>query len=198
MEYYAHPATLCRAAEEIHIPEDWTPHHYLLPPYQASADSFVTISSLLSPPPAHMRSYGMPEYLWYWFLDWRAAPQDVRDFLVYRTGLGFRLRWPRKPVVGPPTPAQAAWLARQPPKPPRTDLERIHDLFVLWDGELKQHFASLYEPTDTPPVFYRFQSDLAPAALYQMSTSASPSPSTPTRDYASFPLATPVPSPARP
>lgn len=120
MEYYAPYEAFTRAATEIHFVDCApAPDAYLLPPYQATVDAFLTRSSLLSPPPIHMRGYGMPEYLWYWFENWFAAPADMRELLLYHAAVGFRMRWPWSPV-DIRTKEQRAWIKAHPPGEPST------------------------------------------------------------------------------
>ena len=131
MEYYAPPHALARAYNEAYMYENTpVPNAYLLPPYQASTDSLGTRSSLLSLPPAHMRGYGMPEYLWSWFGDWRDAPHAMRPRLIFHIARGFALRWPRMPATEL-TAAQVAWCQRHPPGTPMTMIEVCLPLPVL-------------------------------------------------------------------
>lgn len=130
MEYYATNEDRARAAREAYVREcSPPPDVYLLPPYQATPDSFLTRSSLLSPPPLQMRCYGMPEYLWHCFEDWLAAPVVVRPLLVNRAAVGFRLRWPRRPV-GRLSPQQDAWVKSRQWSAPQTMHEVCPHLLI--------------------------------------------------------------------
>ncbi|VDC00367.1 unnamed protein product [Peniophora sp. CBMAI 1063] len=159
MEWYASQETKDRAYEEAYLYE-WLPppDAYQLPPYQATVDAFLVRCTLLSPPPIQLRAYGMPEYLWSRLYDWIDAPVTARRLVAEKSAVGFRMRWPRAPVVIR-TRAQEVWMRNRAFEPPSNMVDRIEALFFQWEAELHAQAAAFHAPTAAPPVFYRLKSE---------------------------------------